>query len=317
MAKQQLPPDDNRLGQIKEGAGLEDSRINQEFVDFLRKWSTPVLLVAAAIVLGYFLYNKRIEAREARIAEAFTQFNQSSTTFSPSPDALRRIADDFEDVKGVHIMATLAAADEYLNAVQRGVRPGTPLSAATNEPESAEDFLTPEESERFLNEAETLYRSVYDETQGAPALAIHTLGALYGLAAVSESRGDIDAARNVLDQAASLARQVGYVEHVAIAQQRIESLSEVRTVTLPSKADLPQPTEPEPVAAPAGEPAPEGPTLPPADGEAPPAGEGQTEGQTENQTGGQGQGDGGDQTGQTGGDQSQERSGQSGNDGAG
>ena len=72
MAKDNLPEENIRLGELKEGAGLEDSRINQDFVDFIRKWSTPLLMVAAAIAIGYFLYNKRIEARQAHIDEAFT-----------------------------------------------------------------------------------------------------------------------------------------------------------------------------------------------------------------------------------------------------
>lgn len=249
MAKENLPDNDNRLGQIKEGAGLEDSKINQEFVDFIRKWSTPILLIAAAAALGYFLYNKRIEARQAHIDEAFAQYNQSANTFSPSPDALRRIAEDFDDVKGVSIMARLSAADEYLRSVQRGIRPGSPLDPATGEPENEEDFLTPdgEDRVRLLDEAEALYREVWNETQKNPAMAIHTLSALYGLAAVSESRPDLDAAKNTLDQAMALAEERGFVEHVALTRQRIDNLPRLTRITLPKKADLPVPPEPEPI----------------------------------------------------------------------
>ncbi|QKK09529.1 MAG: hypothetical protein HND58_16065 [Planctomycetota bacterium] len=249
MAKENLPDNDNRLGQIKEGAGLEDSKINQEFVDFIRKWSTPILLIAAAAALGYFLYNKRIEARQAHIDEAFAQYNQSANTFSPSPDALRRIAADFDDVKGVSIMARLSAADEYLRSVQRGIRPGSPLDPATGEPENEEDFLTPdgEDRVRLLDEAEALYREVWNETQKNPAMAIHTLSALYGLAAVSESRPDLDAAKNTLDQAMALAEERGFVEHVALTRQRIDNLPRLTRITLPKKADLPVPPEPEPL----------------------------------------------------------------------
>lgn len=246
MAKDNLPDNDNRLGQIREGAGLEDSKINQEFVDFIRKWSTPVLLIAAAIAIGYFLYNKRLEAKQAHIDEAFNQYNQSANTLSPSPDALRRISDDYSDVKGVSIMARIAAADEYLRSVQRGIRPGSPIDASTGEPENTEDFLTTDEDrERLLAEAESLYRSVWEETQGKPTMAIHTLGALYGLAAVSESRGDLDAARNAFDQAMALAEDNGFVEHVSIIRQRLDELPRITRVSLPSKADLPEPPEPE------------------------------------------------------------------------
>jgi hypothetical protein len=244
MAKEQLPDNESRLGQIREGAGLEDSRVNQEFVDFIRKWSTPVLLVAAAIALGYFLYNKRIEAREARVSEAYAQLNQSSATANPSPDALRRIAEDYNDVPGVRLMATLTAADQYLAAVQRGVRPGTPLDAA-GEPENPEDYLSEEDRERFLAEAQGLYQTVWDQTQGSPALSIYTLESLYGLAAVAESRGDIEGARNAYDQASALAEKMGYAEHAQIAKQRLDEAGTIRHVSLPSKADLPEPPEPE------------------------------------------------------------------------
>ena len=36
---------DERQTQIRQGAGLEESRINTEFLDFLNKWSSPVLIV--------------------------------------------------------------------------------------------------------------------------------------------------------------------------------------------------------------------------------------------------------------------------------
>ncbi len=245
MAKDNLPENDIRLGELKEGAGLEDSRINQDFVDFIRKWSTPLLMVAAAIAIGYFLYNKRIEARQAHIDEAFTQYNQSANTFSPSPDALRRIAEDYDDVKGVSVMARVAAADEYLRSVQRGIRPGSPLDPQTGEPENEEDYLNDADRERLLGEAEEMYRQVWNDTQGNPAMAIHTLGALYGLAAVSESRMDVDAAKNALDQAMALAEDRGFIEHVALTRQRIEALPRLTRVSLPKKADLPPEPEPE------------------------------------------------------------------------
>lgn len=232
---------DNRLDEIKEGAGLEDSRINQEFIDFIRKWSTPVLLVAALLALGYFLNIRRIEAKQAHIDEAFQQLNLSMETGSPSPDALRRIAEDYKGVVGVHLMATMAAADEYLRAVQRGIKPGSPINPETGEFENVEDVLTEEDRTRFLSEAEALYKQVHAETVDVPKLGLHTLGALYGLAAVSESRGELEAARNVLEQAAALAEKHGFLEHTAIAQARIEALPTLgEPVRLVSKDELPE-----------------------------------------------------------------------------
>lgn len=302
MAKEER---DARLDQIKEGAGLEDSRINQEFVDFIRKWSTPVLLIAALIALGYFWKNKREEARQAHVDRAFQELNASTESGSPSPDALRRIAQDYKNVPGVHAMALRDAADEYLRAVQRGVKPGSPINPQTGEYENPDDVLSDEDRARFLSEAETLYKQVFSETENKPGMAIHTLTALYGLAAVSESRGDAEAARNMLDRAASLAEKHGFLEHNTIAGMRLAALPDllsekVELVSKSSLAEIPalQPEEPEaPVAPENGEVGPQLPEgqpgdagAPPAGDAAPPAGEGaeQTDGQTDGQSGGQG-----------------------------
>jgi hypothetical protein len=115
--------EDRRLAEIREGAGLQEARLNVEFIEFLRKWSTPLLLVLAALAVGYFLWNKQKEARAARVDEAYSQLNQSRETASPSPDALRRIAEDYKNVVGVHLLAKLTAADEYL-PVRLGGRVG-------------------------------------------------------------------------------------------------------------------------------------------------------------------------------------------------
>ncbi len=268
---------DVRLEGITEGAGLEDSRINQEFIDFIRKWSTPVLLVLALIALGYFFNIKRVEAKQAHIDEAFQQLNLSLETGSPSPDALRRIAEDYKDVVGVRLKATMGAADEYLRAVQRGIKPGSPIDPNTGEFENVEDLLTAEDRERFLAEAETLYKRVHTETVDNPKLSVHTLGALYGLAAVSESRGDLAAAQNVLEQAAALAEKHGYMELSAIAQVRIAALPTLgEAVQLVSKDELPEipalkPVELEiefPVIDGVSEDGTVGPQLPEGDGDA-------------------------------------------------
>lgn len=261
---------DQRLDQIKEGAGLEDSRINQEFVDFIRKWSTPVLLIAALIALGYFYNNKRKEARQAHIDQAFQELNASTEAGSPSPDALRRIAQDYDDVPGVRVLATLSAADEYLRAVQRGVKPGSPMNPQTGELENPEDALTGDDRTRFLQEAESLYKQVFNETEKKPGMAIHTLSALYGLAAVSESRGDKDAAENMLGRAASLADQHRFGEHKQIAEMRLAAVptllnTDTHLVSKSELAEIPalQPVEPETPEAPVvTDPGETGPQLP-------------------------------------------------------
>lgn len=290
---------DKRLDQIKEGAGLEDSRINQEFVDFVRKWSTPVLLIAALIALGYFLNNKRKEHRAAHIDQAFQELNASTEAGSPSPDALRRIAQDYKDVPGVHALADIAAADQYLRAVQRGVKPGSPIDPNTFEYENPDDALTDADREHFLSEAESLYKSVFNATEKSPGMALHTLDALYGLAAVSESRGDADAAKNMLQRAEDLAQRHGFLEQQTVAKSRLAALPELMSehVKLYSKdqlAEIPalKPPEPETPAAP--ETGPAGPQQPEGGS---PAGDDQA-GKPAGEQGGEAGGQAGDEAGE-------------------
>lgn len=268
--------EDNRLNQITEGAGLQESRLNVEFIEFIRKWSTPVLLVLAVLAVGYFLWNKQKEIKAARLDEAFEQYNLSTETMSPSPDALRQIAEDYSGVTGVRLLAQLAAADEYLRAVKRGVKPGAVLNQQ-GIAENPEDLMTDEDRERFLAEAEALYEQVHAAAAEEPELALHTLSALYGIAAVAESRGDLEGAKNVLDQAHNLAINHGFVEHAARTQERLDALPQRATpVALHHKADLPEipALQPAQVELPAElDPADTlvGPQLPETEGTQPPA----------------------------------------------
>ncbi|MCW5775775.1 MAG: hypothetical protein KIS87_04940, partial [Phycisphaeraceae bacterium] len=190
-----------------------------------------------------------------------------------SPESLVGIAEAFGDVRGIGPMARLAAADEYLRAVRRSLRPGSELGpgGVVLDPE---DELKPEERARFLDEAERLYRRAHADTVGNPAMTLHTLGALYGLAAVAECVGDLDAARNVLDQALMLAEKRGYPQHVVIARDRLDVLSKgaapVRLYRADELAPLPElPTQQLPTldemmleAEEAGPPPPEAPDEP-------------------------------------------------------
>lgn len=276
---------DKRLGEIREGAGLEEARLNVEFIDFLRRWGTPIMCVVAAISLGYFFWNKYQARKETRIDEAYSQYHLTSATGSPSPDALRRIAQDYRDVPGVALLATLDAADEYLRAVRRGVRPGGQIGAG-GALDNPEDELQEGDRERYLDEAATLYTEVHAKTIDSRARSLMALEALFGLAAVSETREKYDEARNTLEQARALADKHGFVEQAEVAAARINDLPSLsnkpriyRQDELPEiEALKPPPETPAeaPVAgpdAPVADPPPEGAGpgegVPPSDAPAP------------------------------------------------
>jgi hypothetical protein len=235
---------DERQAQIKEGAGLEESRVNQELIDFLQKWSTPVLLVIAVISGGYFLYNQ-YQVRELRKKdEAFAQLGQIESTASPSPFSLTAIADEFDGVASVSELALLRAAEIHLNAVRSGIDP-------TAEDITAEEAQLSDEDIAFhLEQAGTYYQRVADRVAGDTERGLFAVNAAFGLAAVAESAGDFDLARERYGKAESLATQFGYTPLATVASELASTVGEARDVTLYERSELPRlPFEPEPLEA--------------------------------------------------------------------
>lgn len=234
--------DEKQNIQIRERAGLEESRLNQDFIDFLSKWSTPLLFVVALIVGGNYLYTQYTKKQEARLTAAFEQLTKVATAANPSPDSLRQVAIEFAGVGSVGEMARLKAGDEYMRAVLRGVKPGAEVNADGTVKEVG-DELTTEDRENFLGQAEEQYRLVVEATVGDAKKTMLRLGGFFGLASVAESRGDADKAKVNYEQVKALAGGSNEFKHfVAVAEKRIESLPKVVAVAkVPTKASLPAP----------------------------------------------------------------------------
>lgn len=242
---------EERQTQIKEGAGLEESRLNVEFIDWLRKWSTPLIVILAVIAAGFFLYKRVQQARIAHEARAFAEYTLASASRNPSPEALKSIAQEYDDVGAIGSLARLLAADTYLRSVRLGLRlavntdpgPDSDLNP-DGTPKDPEDLLRPEDRERYLAEAEALYRHVYQTSHGSPAKVLVRVDASFGLAAIAESRGDLDLARRIYNEIESEARAAGLVTQAKLAAARAETLHEIaEPPVLYARADLP----PEPV----------------------------------------------------------------------
>ncbi|MBX3386899.1 MAG: hypothetical protein KF768_10040 [Phycisphaeraceae bacterium] len=198
---------DERLKQIKEGAGLDESRINQEFVDAIKKYSTPVLVVIAVLAGGYFFYHKRQRDRAASIDAAMVQFD--SAFASRSPATLRAVADDAPSYSGAKVLALLSLGDLHLEAFRTGVPSGADLDADGNIRTEGLAFLTPDERTQQLREAERAFQRAADLVQSDPSRRLALLQALGGLAAVDESRGEIDAAKARYGRMAQIAESHG------------------------------------------------------------------------------------------------------------
>lgn len=243
---------DDRKSEIREGAGLDESRVNQEFIDMLSKWSTPALFIIAAIVLAYWGWGQLQKRANGKVNEAFDEIAGSVdyTVSNPSPNTLRAIRAQHGNVAGVVPMTSLREADVYLEAAVKGVAPGSELALDEDNnvtgTYSAEDLLSDEEKAEMLDKAEALYQAVATSQEGGEGWAIHRLSAQFGLAAVAESRGDADAARRAYEDAKVTAETAGFSLWIQMADNRLDTVDEmVVPVTLVSRDALPEEPEPE------------------------------------------------------------------------
>ncbi|HLP84435.1 MAG TPA: hypothetical protein VK157_08795 [Phycisphaerales bacterium] len=240
--------DERRDLQIRERAGLEESLINQDFKDFLQRWGTPILLVFATAAVGYFAWNKYKVRKADETTAAFTELNSRLSESSPSPENFLSIAMDHANVPTVVTSAKLYAADAYMNIVRRGIKPGAALNPDGTLADPAE-VLSPEERELNLTKAQENYQWVLNNAGSDSARALDAIGALYGLAAVAESRGKLDEAKGHYERIVALSKPWGDGGHAKLAQQRIDSLPSLATLTaLPEKAMVPVPLNTTPAA---------------------------------------------------------------------
>lgn len=250
---------------ITERAGLEESKLNQDFIEFLRKWSSPILLVAVAVFGGYALYQRYERSQSTKIDAAFAEYTALLASGNPSPTSLLEIADTYKNVKSIGPMARLSAADAYMAAV----RARRALGASVGQDgslSSTDGLLTSTLKDEYLAKAREIYAGVLKDCANVPERRIMSLSAAFGLAAVAESEGNFSDATSLYEQAATLAEGHGDQAHAKIARDRIAGLDKLKTITEPlSAADLPKPPVPvvPPVVQPVG-PAGPAPLTPPA-----------------------------------------------------
>lgn len=236
--------------QIRERAGLEESRLNQDFIDFLTKWSTPLLVVVALIVGGNYFYKQYTDKQAAKLTEAFKELAGAATVANPSPTTLEEVARKYGGVASVGELASLKAGDAYMRAIIRGVKPGADVNADGTVKEVG-DELTAEDRASFLAKAEEQYRLVTESSANDPSKTLLRLGGLFGLASVAESRGEADKAKSAYEEAKAIAASNSEFKHFTeVADARIASLPKVIAVAkLPTKASLPAPFKEDPKPA--------------------------------------------------------------------
>lgn len=228
----------DRLSNIR-ATDLTESRVNEEFVTWLRtKGLNWLLLVLVAILawMGWNLWQQR--AAERRDA-AWLELGEAAL-----PVSLDEVAARHAGIDSVAVLAQISAGDRYLSSVQSGLR-------FDREPDQPDYRLSPEDRGLFLGNAEIAYRKAIDLLGDRAAIGMRApllIAALVGCAAVEESRGDLEATAALLAEASEIAGE-RYPIVNRWATQRLEELPKLAAaLPIPSADSLPQRAPLEPLA---------------------------------------------------------------------
>lgn len=232
-------PVDDRLKGLREGAGLEESRLNQEFLGWLNRWGNRLLWLAL-IALGLYVGNIQLgKMGRTKVDRAFSAY-QEVLAVDPTPERLVEVAQQHSGIRSVALMARLQAADLYLQSVRRGLVPGATVGE-DGSVLTSEDLLTDDRRTWSLDRAQELYQGVFDAGKDDPGMVVHAIGAGFGLAAIAESRFDGDGARTWYERVAELGDKFLFPEAAAEARARIERLADLASMAaLYERASLPQ-----------------------------------------------------------------------------
>jgi predicted negative regulator of RcsB-dependent stress response len=216
---------DRRLQNVQQ-ADLSESRVNDDFVLWLKTWGQNILLVVlaiAALAMGWHWWQQR---QERAVDAAWVELANARL-----PAALREVAARNEGNGAISAIAELRAADAYLGSIVSNQR-------FDREPGAADAAVTPELRAEWLTEADALLAKVQDRTSKASGTGQLGLlvSALFGRAAVAEDRGDLAAAEGFLKEVQSRTKDTDFSSAADVAARRIDTLRVAAgTVTLPAK----------------------------------------------------------------------------------
>ena len=231
---------EQRQTQIEVGAGQTESQLNRDFVDFLKKWSSPILFIIAAVVVGFWGLKQYRTAQDAKVAAAFTDLDaqlrlNSATQRNPipvgaNPKILMQVAQEHAGKGSVELVARLSAADAWLIGAIRGVQPGAEFDPATGALKDPKDLLSPADKKDFLERAAAEYKLVAEKTADKPDLVILFLRGKFGQAAVDETRGQFDAAVERYKVAEKAATDSLYNGLAKVARERAANMDKIKAV---------------------------------------------------------------------------------------
>lgn len=221
---------EQRQTQVQVGAGLQESRLNTDLINFLQKYGSWAVYALLAVVLGYlglnYLERKQEENRDAAFAD------YRSATSASSPASLVDTATKHEGTT-VASMSRIEAVRLYVDSARRGLKPGTDLAAP-----KPEDKLDEAGKRQMMADADKLIDAILGDKAAPAALKQQ---ARWFRAGVQADGGDIDGAIRTMQELESQAKALGFADQEIKAKERIAHLGKLKNIKpIFAKADLPE-----------------------------------------------------------------------------
>lgn len=230
---------DDRQRQVKVGAGLEESRINQEFLDWLGKWGPRVLIVLLVIVAAY--QGKRFLDQNARQSEnqAFVDYHEAVRTNDAA--AVLVVGDKHDGVGTLWEMSRMRAGESLMREGTTGLMEGT----VDRRSPTPDEILSEEVRTQRLERAVELYEGVIARVEGKKNRVLYLLKAQDALASAMISLGRYDEGRALLESVVETGEESGYGDLAELARERLARWDDVvNPPVVVSLASLPNAARP-------------------------------------------------------------------------
>ena len=219
--------DRNRLKEVHQ-TDLTESKINEDFVDWLKTKGPTYLLLVLIALAAWLLMVRWKQQKQDHLNAGWAEFLSAQL-----PGSLEDVAVEYADLFGLSELANLRAADFYLQAVVTQVPLGTDTNAVVVDP------LTDEDREDYLARADRIYQAVIDAAEGSPGGTLYAVAAMNGKAAVAESRGDGEGAVHWYQKAGDRA-EIHFPRLAERARELAETVARFsQPISLPAETDLP------------------------------------------------------------------------------